>query len=263
MNEYQLNCSRNHLLKQLFSLAENMPEIQGIFLGGSLAVNQADAYSDIDFRVVINRTIDKTLIIERFLQQLPSLLFIETQTTFYAVIHFDSFIKLDLFVYYQEELLPSSWLASIAIYQDYNEQLARIKQQSRELHYCPSQEEVDFFLTKYYAFLHEYYRRWKRGEMSYSLSCQLTMKHCLISFWYMEKRLVPNSLGDWSKYEGARTKLSDNQIAQLEQLSEMSGIPFIQIISELIKEVLQQLTKIYPINFRVSHYDKVISLVTK
>ena len=85
----------------------------------------------------------------------------------------------------------------------------------------------------------------------------------LPAFWYMKKGLVPNSLGDWSKYEGARTKLSDNQIAQLEQLSEMSGIPFIQIISELIKEVLQQLTKIYPINFRVSHYDKVISLVTE
>ena len=261
MDNAALHLARDALLQKVSRLAENSPAVQGIFLGGSLAAGNPDAYSDIDFRVVIDPAMDKELLLGDLLRQLEPILFIETKTNFYAVIHFDTFIKLDLFLYYPAELLPSPWLANIAIQSDHTQHLHEVKAQSAALRHQVTQAEFDFFLTKYYANLHEYYRRWKRDERNYTATCQLMILHCLVSFWYLEKGLVPNSLGDWSKYEGARTQLTADQLTQLSSLAQLHGQAFLTAVTTSVQEVTQAIVLNYPLIFDSKQYARVTALV--
>ncbi len=261
MDKDSLIQSRNKLLEFLYQLTDTIPEVIGIFLGGSLATKNSDAYSDIDFRILIDETTDKKGVLQQFIAQLPGILFIETQTDYYAVIHFDSFIKVDVFVYHPIDLQPSPWLANIAIYHDTNQFLATIQKHSGELTYQPTQEEFDFYLTKYYAYLHEYYRRWQRQETHYLLSCELTLKHCLVSLWYMEKGVVPNSLGDWSKYEGPRTKLSSEEMTNLQQLSLVEESEFLLTIINQVATTAKKLATNYSLIFNQVDYSRITNII--
>ena len=76
----------------------------------------------------------------------------------YAVLYFDSFVKLDIFIYEKSELLPSVWLKSIKILQDEDDFLENLWRASQRLEYQVSQAEFDFYLGKFYAWFHEWYR---------------------------------------------------------------------------------------------------------
>lgn len=110
-----LNVAREKLLARLVAFFGADNSVCGLFLGGSLADGNADQYSDIDFRVVLRAGQDK----ENFLSVLtewPDLLFVETLAHNYAVLHFDSFVKLDVFIYEKAELVASPWLKGIKIF---------------------------------------------------------------------------------------------------------------------------------------------------
>ncbi|KAF1301908.1 aminoglycoside 6-adenylyltransferase [Candidatus Enterococcus willemsii] len=263
MYRTHLNSARQLLLDQILSLTQDNPTIEGIFLGGSLATGTTDCYSDIDFRIVITSPLQKSNFLQSLLNQLDAILFIETQTDFYAVVHFETFIKLDIFIYTWKDLAPNPWLADIAILKDTANQLLDIKEDSQRVTYVPSQEKFTYFMTKYYAYLHEYYRRYRRKEGHYALSCQLTLKHILVSFWYMQQQYLPNSLGDWSKYEGTRTKLSSAQLNQLNELSQLEGTAFITTMTSLIRDISQKISQEFPISFNISQFNKITALVEK
>lgn len=260
MNEKSLIEARNQLLDRIQNLAEKQSSVQGLFLGGSLAAGNPDAYSDIDFRIVLAPTVDKEQFLKMFLKKVAPILFIETQTSFYAVVHFASFIKLDVFVYYPEELQPSPWFANIWILKEEQHQLHELKVASHQQSYLPTQTELDFFLTKYYANLHEYYRRLQRQETIYATTCRLVTIHCLISFWYMEKGYPPNSLGDWSKYEGPRTKLTTAQQHIIQDLLSAES-KFIHQIDEQVQITLLNLTAQPSLTVDFAHYQQVVSLI--
>ncbi|WP_207942541.1 hypothetical protein DOK78_000814 [Enterococcus sp. DIV2402] len=260
MKETTLQTSRNKLLHHL-RVITNISIIQGTFLGGSLATGNADAYSDIDFRIVLAPTVDKNIFLTTLLKKLEPILFIETKTTFYAVIHFPSFIKLDVFVYYPDELPPSPWLATIHILKDTNELLQHIKEDSQKSPYHPTQAEVDVFLAKYYANLHEFYRRLKRQETIYAQTCRFMLIHCLISFWYMEQGYPPNNLGDWSKYEGARSKLTNTQKNTVQQLVMLEPLDFINELIDSTHTTLTSLSVKQSLHFDSAHYQTVTSLI--
>lgn len=39
----------------------------------------------------------------------------------------------------------------------------------------------------------------------------------MITAWYMEAAIQPNTFGDWAKLEGERSKLNDSQLSLLAQ----------------------------------------------
>ena len=71
-----------------------------------MAAGNADELSDIDFRVVVDDRIDKKELLTS-LSVWPEVLFIETFAQNYVVLHFDCFVKADVFIYYQRELVAS------------------------------------------------------------------------------------------------------------------------------------------------------------
>lgn len=137
--------------------------------------------------------------------------FIETLTSFFTVVHFSEFVKLDLFVYYPSDLVANVWLKDILIVQDDFKILHYLKTESSEMDYSVSEQELKTYLNKYTSYLHELYRRFKRKEYHYCVHCALMMKHTLISLWLIEMGDIPNDLGDWSKYEGSRSSLTFKQ----------------------------------------------------
>ncbi|MBM6614966.1 nucleotidyltransferase domain-containing protein [Desemzia sp. RIT804] len=203
---------RARLLNRVKDFCIHNKKIHAFFLGGSLAVNNADEFSDIDFRVVIPDDASKVILLNELLEYFESqTVFIETKGSFYSVVHFSTFIKLDFFVYHPEKLKASVWFKDILILQDSKNLLASLKEDSMEKAFVVNKEELNNYLNKYTAYLHELYRRWNRKEYNYCEHCTLMMKHILVSLWQIEKGNIPNDLGDWSKYEGFRSLLNDSQ----------------------------------------------------
>ena len=99
MNKEELIRSRHELLKVLIQKVQNFSGIDGIFLGGSIAAQNEDPFSDIGLRILLKELYSKDKFIHLFIDELSDISFIETEARSYAVIHFNNFIKLDIFVY--------------------------------------------------------------------------------------------------------------------------------------------------------------------
>ena len=269
MKNANLNEERASLLNMVKDFCMNHKSIYAFFLGGSLAKNNADEFSDIDFRVVIPGSTSKKLVLKELLEYFePQMAFIETLTSFYSVIHFSSFIKLDFFVYYSEELIEDVWFKDILILQDSKDLLASLKEESMKKEFVVKKEDVNIYLNKYTAYLHELYRRWSREEYNYCEHCTLMMKHILISLWVIEKENIPNDLGDWSKYEGSRSLLNDSQknfiasftpikLENIDYFVECMNEKVLQSVSNISKQLnLQINTEKYSTLFLYANFNK-------
>lgn len=259
-NAKELVLEREELLKALLTNFSTHSDVLGTFLGGSLAAENADEFSDIDLRLVLADVCPKSEFLKELIN-LPGVLFVETLAESYVVLHFDCFVKVDIFVYYKRELAPSVWLKKIRIFKD-DGFLARISEQSKLLIYHLHQEEFNFFLMKFYAYLHEFYRRNQRGERNYRDECGIFLKNCLVAFWYMELGEQPNGLGDWSKYEGKRSKLTTYQQNWLRKYDIFTdGNIFLREISLTVWLVLQKISQHYQLEFDEEKFKKVVEKI--
>lgn len=249
---------RQEKLAEIQAIIAQVEGIEGIFLGGSLANQTADAYSDIDFRIVLDDALNPTDVLLHCLNTLTDCLFIEEQHPHFAVVHFRQFVKLDLFIYRKSQVQPSLWLRDIAILQDKHGFLQAIKEASQKLEFTLEQAQLNHYLVKYYAYLHEYLRRTKRGESNYALHCLLGMRHILASLSYLSCSICPNTLGDWSKYEGRQSRL-DTQVTLL-----CTGYPVedqdIEDLTEAFKQQALLVAKTFQLEFNLNQFEEVVSL---
>lgn len=194
------------------------PFILAVFYGGSIGNDSSDNYSDIDLRIVIAEEA-----FEQYLEEKENraarwgnLLFFEsTPYSSFSAAHYDNFIKVEIFYYRLKDVLPSFWLRNIEVFYDSTEMLEDIVAKSRQLTFEPSIEDVELWRTKFFASLHELYRRMMRQERYYALSCLDTMRFLMATGWYMDKGIQPNALGDWAKIEGNRSPLESWQLEEL------------------------------------------------
>ena len=254
---------RDAIIKKICDFYEHVAGISGIYLSGSMALCETDDVSDIDLRLVIGDEMDKSAVLsvltENKIEESDKILFVSTVNENYAVIHYENFIKLDCFVYHVSEIIPSNWLKEIKILKDKNDFLRNIKEKSCQLSYVVTQKTFDFYLVKFYSNVQEVYRRRKRGEFHYALECELWVKNANVAFWMMAKGRQPNSLGDWSKYEGRRSKLNLDQINQLKM--GQNSYDFETFQSQWCDPLLSVLTEIasrYKLEFDEKIFKKVM-----
>ncbi|WP_245581988.1 nucleotidyltransferase domain-containing protein [Phyllobacterium phragmitis] len=150
------------------------PAVTGIFLGGSLAAGSADAFSDIDLRVVVQRDRHAYYVDQRreIPKAWPGFLFNEwVPGAQHCVSHFRPFGKIDIFYYDASTLAPSPWYRlPIRILHDLEGMVANLVERSQELPFTVAEDELDFSISKGLAAAHETYRRAKRGELIYALT---------------------------------------------------------------------------------------------
>lgn len=259
---------RETLLNTIKKDLLNDENVLGVFLGGSIANNNTDLYSDIDLRIVV-----KDDLYEKYRQNKKErannwgnvYYFEDFPWTNYSVAHYNTFIKVDTFYYKVKDVQPSVWLQNIKILYDTDHFLHNIVEQSSQLSYSPTIEEFEIWRTKFFAYVHEAYRRAMRKELYYALNCLDHIRLSIITGWYMDANIQPNTFGDWSKLEGNRSKLHDWQLHLLSQWhSGRAPAEILFVIKEIVLEFLKvhkSLCNKLGIKENLKWVDEILSLV--
>ena len=180
----ELTEARERLLKKAVNYFAHDPAVLGIFLGGSMAAGTADAYSDIDLRVVISPDEHQRFVRNRL--EMPrewgDFLFNEwLEGAEHCVSHFRPFGKIDVFYISLAEFLPSPWysLPTEVLY-DPRGLVKDTITKSKGLAFTIPEEEIDRSVSKGLASAHEAYRRLRRGELFFAQSLLGSLRDYMI-----------------------------------------------------------------------------------
>ena len=194
--------------------------VLGVFYGGSISNQNTDLYSDIDLRIIVK---DEMYEVYRLNKKQRArnwgnvLFFEDLPWATHSVAHYDNFIKVDTFYYRTKDVHPSVWLQNIKIVRDTNGIVRNVLEKSMDLSYRPNVQELEIWRTKFFAYVHEVYRRVMRKELYYALHCLDGLRLSMVTGWYMAAGIQPNAFGDWAKLEGSRSELSNMQLGLLKQ----------------------------------------------
>lgn len=262
--EVELKSERTRIKEAIVTKLQMDRDIIGIYLGGSLAKGTEDEFSDIDLRIVVEEGVSKQDKLSELLDDRNDVLFIESWFPSFAVIHFDCFVKVDLFAYYQNQLDADVWLKDIKILKDTDKFLEKLKSDSEKIEYVLSQKAFENILHKYLAHLHELYRRYERKEYHYVQQSFLSMQHCLVSLFHINVGIPANNLGDWSKYEGGRSVLTQDK---QEFILKLSQTVYDQIPSTLdslnneIEQTAKETAEKYHLEFKQDQFHRSTDLI--
>ncbi|KZE69081.1 hypothetical protein AWM68_02105 [Fictibacillus phosphorivorans] len=265
----------DHLPKRRYDLMSAIEKdllsdknVLAVFYGGSIGKQNTDLYSDIDLRIVVKDDVFegyRSRKKERAKKWGTVLFFEDFPWTTYSIAHFDCFIKVDTFYYKKNDLQPSVWLQPIKIVHDPEAIVETVRQKSLQLSYSPTEVEVEIWRNKFFAYVHEIYRRVMRNEIYYALSCVDNLRFSMTTGWYMAKRIQPNTFGDWAKLEGERSKLDNWQLTLLKQWhSSRNPHDVYSVMNSIIpefKKVHEELCEIVKIKYDLQWEDMILNLV--
>lgn len=200
----EIESARAALLRTALDHFSAVPGVEGVFVAGSLAAGSADAFSDIDLRVVSAQDEHAQLVSRRQKTpaQWPGFLFNEwVPNAEHCVSHFAPFNKIDIFYYSLEALSPSPWYRlPIEIAHDPRGIVAALVERSRDLAFMIDPLDVDYSISKGLAAAHEACRRFSRGEVLYAqtLLDELRQQMMQSDDWLNDR--TPE-LAVWEKYE--------------------------------------------------------------
>jgi hypothetical protein len=189
----EILAAREALLERTVSFFAAQQDVTGIFLSGSLPAGSADAYSDIDLRVIATTEAQASLVSGRldWPTQWGDLLFNEwVDGTQHCVSHFRPFVKIDVFYWTPEMFKPSPWFRMPAkIFLDRDGLVQSTLAQSQSLAFGPPpRAEVSRVLSKALAGMHEIVRRARRAELffAHSLLDELRSNMVTLDSWIQE-----------------------------------------------------------------------------
>ncbi|QHJ69890.1 aminoglycoside 6-adenylyltransferase [Planococcus halotolerans] len=215
----QLPEVRGQLLDRILNDLEQDSDVLAIYLAGSLAKGNADSYSDIDLHTVVKPEKLEGFIADKFGRagKWGNVLFYEGIAASPVIVsHYDCFVKVDSWYHTADDLKPSIWMKGMKILYDPYSILEPIHQLSEEAVYKTTPAEVEFWRTKMLAFIHETYRAAMRGEPYYALANLDSVRWLMAYGWYMEmNRHLDSPYQVWSKIEGSRSHLSEEQLQRL------------------------------------------------
>lgn len=167
--------ARETLPDRTVSFFAQQPDVVGIFLAGSPPAGSADAYSDIDLRIIATPEGQVRLVKGRldWPARWGDLLFNEwLNGTQHCVSHFRPFLKIDVFYWTPATFTPSPWFGMPAkVFLDRDGFVQSVLAQSQSLTFSPpSPNEVSRILSKAIAGAHEVVRRARRGELHFAQS---------------------------------------------------------------------------------------------
>ena len=224
MNKYRekrdnnLPSERTMLMDAIEADVKNDPNIVAAFYGGSIANENEDNYSDIDLRIIVKEEAFEQYRLnkKKRAKKWGDVLFYEDfPWAPYSIAHFNNFIKVDTFYYKDKEIQPSLYLKDMKVIHDPDGILMHVLKLSNTETFSFSQEELDVWRGKVYAYLHETYRRAMRNEYNYAFSMLNALRFSVVIGWLTEMEVPSNNFGDWSKIEGSRSPLTEKQLTLL------------------------------------------------
>ncbi len=237
---------RQNLLGAIEQDLLNDENVLAVFYGGSIGNQNTDLFSDIDLRVVVKDEVYEEYRLykkQRAMNWGKVLFFEDLPWTSHSVAHFDTFVKVDTFYYRKEDIQPSVWLKNIKIIHDSSEVLVtEVQKKSMSLSYKPQAQDIEIWRNKFFAYIHEAYRRAMRNEIYYALHCIDNLRLSMTMAWYMDAGIQPNTFGDWSKLEGERSRLQD---WQLEHLARWHCNRELKEILSVVKSIIPEFVNVH------------------
>lgn len=234
---------RSELLDAIQKDLKNDANVLAVYYGGSIGNNNTDLYSDIDLRIVVKDDVFEEYRLnkkQRATNWGKVLFFEDFPWASHSIAHYHSFIKVDSFYYKAQDLQPSVWLQNIKIVHDTDDLMKDILEESMKLSYKPTVQEVEIWRNKFFATVHEAYRRMMRKEIYYALHFLDNLRLSMVAAWFMDAGIQPNTFGDWAKLEGNRSKLLDSQLKLLEKWhSNRDPNEIMNVIKSIIPEFLK------------------------
>jgi predicted nucleotidyltransferase len=261
---------RDILLESALTNLTSDPNVLAIYQAGSLARGNFDNYSDIDLHIIVNPKLKADFIKEKRNRAAiwGRVLFYEdfNPSSPIVVTHYDSFVKIDSWYHSPEEVVPSIWLKGYKVLYDPNNIISDIIRESSHKVYKPSADEVEFWRGKLLAFIHETYRAVMRGEIYYALANLDRVRWLVVSGWYMEMtEHLDSPYGVWSKIEGERSKLNQEQLSLLKSWECGRNLDqMMKTVVSIVPEILRlnkYLSNEVDIAENEDHIKKIIDMV--
>ena len=232
--------ARTSILENACSDLSAMKGVSGLFLGGSLADDSADCYSDIDLRVVVEdqHFLDVVGGRENAPVHWGDFLFHETIGPNLTVSYYRPFNKIDLFYYKVSELSASPWYSlPTKILLDNKNIIANILNKSKDLKFEVSNIEILNLNRKAVAIITEVVKRIARGEYLYAHRMTTNLVEVVLGINDCLDGVPP--LGS-SKFIGreetaVKTKLATLSFARENQISDLKTL--IDIVSKNVELV--------------------------
>jgi predicted nucleotidyltransferase len=243
--------------------------VLAVFYGGSMAKGNHDRFSDLDLRIVVKDEVyeeyrkNKK---ERAKRWGDVLFYEDFPWAMHTVAHYKNFVKVDAFYYRKEDLKPSHYMKeeSQIEYDPYGI-VTEVREQSEGLHYELRPGEFEIWRSKFFAHMHEVYRRMKRGELYYALHSLDMMRWSVAAGWEMANDRQPNAPGEWSKYEGERSPFNKNQQDLLAGWEAGRGP---EDIYKVMKEIVPEFKRVHSrlcaklgVNEQTEWVDEIVGLV--
>ncbi|GAA0592778.1 hypothetical protein GCM10009001_06070 [Virgibacillus siamensis] len=242
--------------------------IIAVFYGGSIGNHNTDLYSDIDLRIVVKDEVFEEYRLnkkQRAKKWGKVYIFEDFPCATYSIAHFDTFIKVDTFYFKMKDIQPSVWLQNIKIVHDTNGLMNDVLERSMRLSYKPNVEEIEFWRSKFFAYVHEAYRRTMRKELYYALHCLDNLRMSMVTAWFMEAGIQPNTFGDWAKIEGQRSELQDWQLSLLADWhSSREPNEVLHVIKSIVPEFIKvhsSLCEKYEIEENLERVNEILDMV--
>lgn len=243
--------------------------VLAFFYGGSIGNKNTDVFSDIDLRIVVKPNKLKEYVTNKKsrAKKWGNVLFFENLDSFsiYTIAHYDCFVKVDIFYFCPNDIQPSVWLKNIKIIKDTDGLMTNISRDSMNISYKPSIDEFDHWRTKFFAYLHESYRRTMRGEYYYALDCIDKLRLSIVTAWYMVSGIQPNTFGDWAKYEGAKSELKEWQKSLLKSWDcGRDTVEILNVMKSIVlefKTLYRSLCDILEIEEDLEWVNKIVNMV--
>ncbi|MGR3763281.1 nucleotidyltransferase domain-containing protein [Rossellomorea sp. NS-SX7] len=237
---------RNHLKKAIKKDLISDDNVLAFFYGGSMAKGNHDRFSDLDLRIVVKDEVYEAYRRnkkERAMCWGDVLYFEDFPWAKHTVAHYKSFVKVDAFYYKKEDLKPSHYMREEAhIAYDPYDIVQGVKEQSQHFHYKVSIGEFEVWRSKFFAHMHEVYRRSKRGELYYALHSLDMMRWSVAAGWDMVNDRQPNAPGEWSKYEGERSQFDQSE---QELLAGWDAGRDPEMMFEVMKQIVPEFNRIH------------------
>lgn len=170
--ELTITQARDSILSRMVESFRHRPGMLAMFLRGSLAEGTADAWSDIDFSVVVDDEHFDTFCTERHAapEKWGELLFNSgSMGPNMCVSHFAPCVKVDVFYYRPADLAPSAWFTrAIRVFHDERGIVSKIIERSRGLDFHPDPSAINHSINQAIGSAHEVIRRIERGELGYA-----------------------------------------------------------------------------------------------
>lgn len=182
MDAQQTITTRERLLKRMIDFYSLRAEVIGLFVAGSMAEENADAYADIDFRVVIESESFESFTKDHmsFPREWGDFICNNGGRNF-SVSHFKPFNKVDVFYYRPEDLRPSPWYSlPIRIIYDPKREIHNLVESSKSLTFAPAPCQVSNSISVGIGNVHEVYRRAQRHELVYAQTILNSLRESII-----------------------------------------------------------------------------------